>query len=311
MIYIIVIFAIVIVAWVICFFTGFVAKEHKRFFPERLERNDETFKDLTVNDFEFLKKQDVEFADYKGAFYYKEKSDKVIFLLHGYGAGHQAYLTEINNFCSNGYAVFSFDYSGCQLSGGRTGTFYTAVKDAEKAYDYLTKRYDFKHLYLFGHSWGGYVALILASKIKCDKVVALCPLDSANAFFSKINNAKKLNKILPVFRKTYLWFNFGSDANISSYKIAEKINIPTLVIFGEKDAFITARPFKNPNIKTIVYKNKAHNPYNTEQAEKYLNDCVIELNKAEDKKEFLKTVDYKKITEEDDSVMNDIFKFLK
>lgn len=310
MIYITLIFFLVVLAWVISFFMGFVAKEHKNFFPKRLERNDETFKDLTVNDFEFLQKEDVEFNGYKGAFYYKEKGEKVIFLLHGYGAGHQAYMTEINNFCSNGYTVFSFDYSGCQMSGGQTGTFYTAVKDAEKAYDYLTKNYSFKFLFLFGHSWGGYVALILASKIKCDKVVALCPLDNANAFFSKINASKKLNKILPVFRKAYLWFHFGSDANISSYKIAEKLNIPTLIIFGEKDAFVTAKQFKNSNIKTIVCKNKAHNPYNTEKAEKYLNDCLIKLGKAEDKKEFLKTVDYKKITEEDAFVMNDILRFL-
>lgn len=311
MIYVTLIFIIIVLAWVVCFFMGFVAKEHKNFFPKRLERSEETFKDLTVNDFDLLQKEDVEFAEYKGAFYYKEKSDKIIFLLHGYGAGHQAYMAEINNFCSNGYTVFSFDYSGCQLSGGQTHTFYTAVKDAEKAYDYLKNNYNFKRLFLFGHSWGGYVALILASKIKCDKVVALCPLDSANAFFSRINNSKKLNKILPIFRKTYLWFNFGGEANISSYKVAEKLNIPTLIIFGEKDSFVTARQFKNPNIKTTVYKNKAHNPYNTETAEKYLNDCLVELNKAEDKKEFLKTVDYKKITEEDNLVMTDIFNFLK
>lgn len=309
---IIVIFAVMVLAGICCFFFAMARAEHKATFPLRIERNENTLRDLGVCEFEGLKCEEVEFAHYKGAFYYKEKGGDVIFLLHGYGAGHKAYATEINFFCDNGYTVFGFDYSGCCSSGGRTGTFYTAVQDALTASKFLqTKISDEQKIYLFGHSWGAYVALIVASRTPCEKVVAVCPFDSAGKVMAKICQKNKFNKALKPFRKIYMTSVFGKNADCSSYKVAEKTDKDTLIIFGENDFLVPPYDFKNEKIKRIIAKGKGHNPYNTEQAERYLNDCLLQLKTAEDKQEFLKTVDYKKITEEDGEFMRLLLDFLK
>lgn len=312
MVIVIVVFAVMVLAGICCFFFAMARAEHKATFPLRIERNENTFRDLEFYEFDDLKCEEVEFAHYKGAFYYKEKGGDVIMLLHGYGAGHKAYMTEINFFCDNGYTVFGFDYSGCCLSGGQTGTFYTAVQDALKASKFLqTKINSERKIYLFGHSWGAYVTLILSTLIKCDKAVAVCPFDSAEKVMAKICQKNKFNKVLKPFRKIYMTSVFGKNADCSSYEFAEKTSKDTLVIFGENDFLVPPYDFKNKKIKRVIAKGKGHNPYNTEQAESYLNGCLLQLKTAKDKQEFLKTVDYKKITEEDGEFMQLILDFLK
>lgn len=311
MIVVIIAFILFIIVAIACFFFALVRAEHMQVFPPRIERNENTLQDLSEEDFEALKKEDVEFSTYKGAFYYKEKGGDVIMLLHGYGAGHKAYMTEINFFCDNGYTVFGFDYSGCCSSGGRTETFYTAVNDSLKAYGFLKDKLKNKKLILFGHSWGAYTALILSTLIKCDKAIAVCPFDSAEKVFSKMNAKNKFNKILKPFRKTYMANAFGKTANVSAYETAERTKTDTLALFGENDFLVPVHVFKNEKIKTVTCQGKGHNPYNTEQAESYLNYCLAQLSLVDDKQEFLKTVDYKKITEEDETVMQTVFDFLK
>ena len=47
------------------------------------------------------------------------QKDSVVVFVHGMGAGHIAYTTEMNYFCNLGYPVIALDSKGCNLSGGK------------------------------------------------------------------------------------------------------------------------------------------------------------------------------------------------
>ena len=54
----------------------------------------------------------------------------VIVFVHGMGAGHLSYTTEINTIAKSGYKVLSYDNTGCCASDGKSmNGFYQAVLD--------------------------------------------------------------------------------------------------------------------------------------------------------------------------------------
>ena len=302
----------------VCF--SFVKKEMAGFFGKRTDRGEFTLQDKKVSDFKKLKCEDFSFTSHnetlKGKIYYRKKPDgDIIILCHGYGAGHEAYLTEINSFVQEGYTVVGFDYRGCVHSGGILTHFGASIEDLKSCYTYLKSNTDLtdKKIYLLGHSWGAYTALCGTEFINAQKVIALCPFDTPVQVLTKFTLPieKKFSYILKPYRFLYLKFKFKKFGNISSFKTVEKSNIPALIIVGEKD---TVAPklkynFTNENIKVVHLENKGHNPYNTEQAENYLNQTLYNLSQTTDIKKTLSEVDYKLITEEDENVMNLMFDF--
>ena len=72
------------------------------------------------------------------------------------------------------------------------------------------------------------------------------------------------------------------------------------------------------NVKFLFVTNKGHNPNYTEEAVKYLDEfgkARVKLVRtknvtAEDKKKFVASYDWKKMTEQDESVWNVIFEHL-
>ena len=70
----------------------------------------------------------------KGNFYYYDEPIKgrLIVFDHGMGAGHTAYFREIEKLASRGYAVFSYDHTGCMESGGKhSNGFLTSLADLD------------------------------------------------------------------------------------------------------------------------------------------------------------------------------------
>ena len=79
-------------------------------------------------------------------------------LAHGLGGGAEGYLTQILYFVRQGYQVFSFDYTGYHLSGGKNSIgLPQALEDLDAALCFIEseKRFADLPVYLFGHSWGG------------------------------------------------------------------------------------------------------------------------------------------------------------
>lgn len=290
------------------------------FFNKRADRTEFTLQDKKVSDFKNLLSEEFSFISngetIKGKVYYRKKADgDIILICHGYGAGHEAYLTEINSFAQKGYTVIGFDYRGCVNSSGILTHFGGSIIDTLACYEYLKSNMllDGKKLYLWGHSWGAYTALCSSQFIKAEKIIALCPFDTPVKVLTKFTlpYEKKFSSILIPYRFLYLKFKYKNYGNISAFKSIEKTNIPTLIIVGEKDVVAPKLTynFTKDNVKLVRLRDKGHNPYNTVKAEEYLNKTLYDLSQSLDIKKTLSQVDYNLITLQDEQVMNLMYDF--
>lgn len=313
--------AIFIVLFILsCFVLCFIEKKH--IFPIRCDRNEHTLQDIPLSNFENLKSKDFMFFSKKsilrGRFYFTSnlENNPIIIFCHGFGAGHEAYLTEINYYANKGFTCIGFDYRGCKLSDGTTSHFGASIQDLTALYLYL-EEIDFikdKPLYLWGHSWGGYTALMGSSLKKVKKVIAFCPFNKPINLIAKQskNYIKGLATFLIPFRWAYYTIRYGKFANKSSFKQINKTKKPAYIVFGEKDNLIGKINFNFlDNVLVNVCKDKGHNAYNTIGAEEYLQNTIATFASAENKLEYLANVDYKKITEQDIPLLEKTLNFLK
>ena len=104
----------------------------------------------------------------KGAFYFygDMKPEKLIVFDHGIGAGHLAYLKEIDVLAKNGYTVYSYDHTGCASTRG-TGIlgFAQGVNDLDHVLTALQSDPRFAGVprQIMGHSWGAYSCMNAAA----------------------------------------------------------------------------------------------------------------------------------------------------
>lgn len=238
----------------------------------------------------------------RGNFYRGERENgKLVVFAHGYGAGHEAYLTEIDALCNEGYIVCAFDYAGCVRSEGKMIGFHTAVSQMNTVLDELKKR-GRKEYFLVGHSWGGYVVARCASRARA--VVA-------------IGGFRRPSDVLCGFLgedpSLFLERKFGKEGN----REAEACKTPILAVQGDCDHTVpigkSLYASGLSNVIPCLAEGKEHNPYNTVRAEAYLNEVLAKIPtlREEEKEEFYASIDYEKITEEDPAVMGKIFDFLK
>ncbi len=299
-----------------------VRKELKGFFGGRADRTSFTLQDKKLSDFEGLRAEEFSFISQretlKGKIYYNNSIEgDLLIVCHGYGAGHEAYLTEINSFTRQGYTVVGFDYRGCVNSGGTLTHFGASVEDLKACYEHLKAKLDLsnKRVYIWGHSWGAYTALCGSKFIKAEKIIATCPFNTPVQILTKFTYPyeKALSLILKPLRAIYLFFRFGKGSNISAFKRIDKSNIPSLIILGKLDSVAPKfnYKFKNGNVTVICLDDKGHNPYNTVEAEAYLNNTLLKISQSSDLRKTLSEVDYDLITQEDKRVMEIMYNFYK
>lgn len=298
---------------------------------------------FTVEDFDGLEAKKFEFKSNKkqvirGNIYTNKdikKYNGLLIFVHGMGGGHLSYTTEINTFARAGYIVMSYDNTGtCASEGKNLNGFYQSVIDLNNAMKFVKENVKLNKykISLVGHSWGGYtVCQILKYKHNIKSVVSISgPNDSSKLVCDLLTNETKINfNFLKPFIKLVNLLTFGIKGIENTVDILKDTEIPVLLLHGEMDKTL---PIKNSlvfnkeilskkdNIETIIYKDKFHNVYQTKESEQYLNNIfekIAELNKKYKGKELEKhikpiyeSIDYKKITEEDEDVMNIILEFL-
>lgn len=299
-------------------------------FGRRQDKN-EKLKYFTAEDFALkFKKLDINYCGITlngGIYSIKniEECDKLIIFSHGMGAGHEAYTTEIAYFANQGYAVLAYDNYGCGASGGKgIRGFYAGAEAVIAAYIAIKSDSALKDkkVYLVGHSWGAYSVLCAAKKIDVSGVVAFSPFNSPVKIVRDF--AKQYNAFVAALSAPAAWLvnlcRFGVKGNGKAVKAIQKSNTPALVIWGEKDAAVTknnsvACLADSANVTCIIEKDKAHNPYNTVEAEKKLGELLQALGgkykTEEELNEFLSAFDWKAATEEDLTLMGKVCAFIE
>jgi len=187
-----------------------------------------------------------------------DKTKPIIILCHGF-SGHKDSKTyprfqEVLN--KKGIAIFRFDFYGHGESDGKFEdiTISEALDDVLKAIEFI-KLLGYKKIGLFGSSFGGMASILAASKTDDLFILALkSPVSDcvgkiiAQTTQYPIEKWKRNGYIIHVNSngiKQRLNYSFYQDAeNLSVYEAAKNINIPTIIVHGNKDDVVPVEQSK-------------------------------------------------------------------
>ena len=291
---------------------------------------------FSAEDFPNLKSESFSFKSslghtLSGCFYFYDnpKEKRIIVFEHGFGSGHSAYMKEIEKLAKHGYLVFSYDHTGCMQSGGTSpngmaqsladlNDCITALKSVERLSEF--------DISVVGHSWGGFSTLNIPS---------LHPDISHIVVFSGFVSVHELIKsyfpsLLMVYRKPIMELERAANPKFVYFNAVNSLknsNVKALLIYSENDKLCSKKHYEilknglveKQNIKTKLVFNKGHNPNYTTEAVKHLNEYLKakstlmkkkKLVTDEQKRAFLLSFDWNRMTEQDESVWEDVFECL-
>jgi len=174
------------------------------------------------------------------------QNPKVIIMCHGYtgdkvGPWPYLFVTAARFFAKNGWAVIRFDFRGSGESSGswEEQNLETEIEDLGAVLNYVTKRQELNQekIGVIGHSRGGALALIKTSQdSRIKSLVTWAAVANWKPLWGKTAGeiSKKGYISFSSFKETgqllKIDFKYDPVTNFSS-----KINVPTLIIHGEKD----------------------------------------------------------------------------
>jgi LAS superfamily LD-carboxypeptidase LdcB/pimeloyl-ACP methyl ester carboxylesterase len=166
-----------------------------------------------------------------------KKSEKTIFYFHGNGGDFSYYYDDINLLQSLGYNVMAFDYPWFWKSSGSPDR-KTMKQYQEIFFNFIKKekKIDEKNIILLGYSIGTGIALDFAQNHIVEKIILLAPFSS---LFDM--SQKQYEHIL----QKYLFL----PERFNSKEIVKTLNIPILILHGNKDANIPIEQGK------LVFRN--------------------------------------------------------
>lgn len=186
--------------------------------------------------------------------YIDNKSDKTLVFLHGWGQNIQMMIPIAKPF-ANDCNILIVDLPGFGKSSEPTYTW--SLEDYVKMVHELITNLKLKNIYLIGHSFGGKISIIYASKYKIKKLILLSsPYKVAITKQSfKVRILKRLAKI-PGLKKLANYFKkkIGSTdyknaspimrdilvkhVNTDATENCKKITVPTIIIWGTNDTTV-------------------------------------------------------------------------
>ena len=257
--------------------------------------------------------------------------NRIIVFDHGFGAGHTAYMKEIEMLCRHGYLVFAYDHTGCMESGGENPNgMAQSLCDLNDCITTLKadKRFAGYDFSVMGHSWGGFSTLnISALHPDISRIVVLSGFVAVpmlvDAYFSGL---------LKPYRKPIMELERSSNPEFIKYNAIETLsnsNTKALLIYSDNDQLCSKKVHfdalknaleKKENITFILEYSKGHNPNYTADAVAYLGEFIkartklLKQKKAltdEQKREFIASFDWDRMTKQDEAVWNKIFEHLE
>lgn len=287
---------------------------------------------FSADDFNGLQAEPYEFKSsaghtLKGNFYYYDgfNPDRLIVFDHGIGGGHRSYMKEIEMLCRHGFRVFAYDHTGCMESGGEnTGGMAQSLCDLNDCITSLRADERFKELDLsvMGHSWGGFSTLnIAALHPEISHIVVMSGFVSVEILINSI-----FHGVLKGYRKPVLKLEKESNPLFYKYNAVDtlsKSDVKALLIYSDNDKIcgkfhyntLKSALANKSNISFLPEHNKGHNPNYTEKAVQYLGEYVNAKTALarkknlteEEKKQFVSSYDWDKMTEQDEKVWAEIF----
>lgn len=266
----------------------------------------------------------------KGSFYHYDNPipGRIVVFDHGFGGGHRSYMKEIEQLCRHGYLVFAYDHTGCMESGGENiGGFSQSLRDLDDCLKALkgSERCKGLDISVMGHSWGGFsTGNIAALHPEISHIVVLSGFVSVemlvNQFFGGIMKGYRKAIMALDPNPDYVHFNAvkslsGSEAKILLIYSANDPMVSKAVHF---DALKAGLAHKD-NVKFLLVENKGHNPNYTEDAVSYLGEFSAALSRngkkkllqtPEQKMAFKNSWDWHRMTMQDETVWEEIFKTL-
>ncbi len=257
-------------------------------------------------------------------------SDRLIVFDHGFGGGHRSYMREIEQLCRHGFRVFAYDHTGCMESGGSTPNgLAQSLADLDDCLRTIKgdPRFAGLTLSVMGHSWGGFSTLnIAALHPEIHHVVVLSGFVSVevmvNSFFGGL---------LKGYRKAVLALERESNPNYVNYSAVESLSntdAKVLLIYSDDDQLCRKTPHYDTlhaalshkeNVRFLLVEGKSHNPNYTQDAVQYLAKYSADVKKQskkklleteEQKSAFRASYDWKRMTEQDEAVWQEIFRTL-
>ncbi len=288
-------------------------------------------------DFKGLLRREFSFESSKGYmlrgqfyFYGEPRTDRIIIFDHGLAPWHRSYMPEIERLCRAGYAVYTYDHTGCGDSEGEhimglLGSL-CDLDDCLYVFRGIEELAD-KDIYVAGHSWGGFSTLnILAAHPEVKKIVAM------SGFISlEVMQRQVAPLILAPFRKQLfeLERKYNPEyAHSSAIDALSRSESAALIIHSEDDMTVSAKAnfmrlrrelANRKNTEFLLLKDRDHNPTYTKAAVDYKKEFFKALEKQrksgalktdEEKAAFSASFDWHKMTEQDDEVWNVIYDFL-
>ncbi len=256
-----------------------------------------------------------------GSRYFKKGKDikALVCVFHGIGAGRNAYMKEISRLCEEGYLVYAYDNLGCMRSEG------TKIKSLGRVYETQKKFFAWlendekaKGLkrYAFGHSWGGYQAMLaLQDEYKIEKCVSLAGiLRPSHAVWMRSSGL--LRKIGGPSIRLANKVMGGKDSDVDVRDVFNKSQGKLLYIAGDMDPLVPPalngdvlnRELDHERFSYKIIKGSKHSVAYTHEAEAYLGDLlkkgIMEINCPTELK-----MDIEKATELNEEAMQAIFDF--
>lgn len=214
--------------------------------------------------------------------YINNNNEITIVLLHGWGQNIQM-MEPISKYYDKKYNILSVDLPG--FGNSNDPKFVWTVYDYAEAINLLIKKLYIKKIFMIGHSFGGKIALIYASKYDVYKLVCFASpycknlekISYKTKFYKKIKKYKLLNPISKIIENLigstdYKNANYimrgilVNSININIIEDIKKIKCPTLLIWGSLDTAVPLyRAYELKKLikesEVIVYENKTHYAY--------------------------------------------------
>ncbi len=286
------------------------------------------FDGLRFEPYEFLSKEG---TILRGGFYSYEgyNEDELVVFDHGLGAGHTAYMKEIEYIARAGFRVFSYDHTGCMTSGGEgTMGFAHSLCDLDACLKALKAEPSLSDVTysVVGHSWGGFSTMnILKYHPDIKSVVAISGFIAVDAI-----HKDTIRGFLTPLRGHFKRFErkiSGEYADADARDSLTRAPANILIIHSKDDPIVSSKNNAEAlmralggreNIRFIITDKKQHNPNYTEDAllHKYEFDAALKKHRKahhsdDENAAFVKGFEWDKITEQDSAIMDEVVKTLK